>query len=144
MILSKLKAYLFFQFILIALLSLYQLTWLASSKIKGNINQHEVVSYVTTGGKAIVYDVEYYVDDEMYFVRENIEPLTDEIRYNILFPSFAIINTFENLWIPVITIFSLFFIATSIIFLPTKNNQIIPNGSSIVLTKAKPFIKIIS
>jgi hypothetical protein len=144
MTLSKPKAYLYLQVIFIVILGLYQLTWYASTTVMGNINEHKVTSYTRTGGKAIVYDVEYYVNDEMYFVRENEVPLSNEIRYNILFPSYAVINTNTNLWTPICVSFLLFFIATTIVFLPIKNNQIIANGSSILLTKTKPYIKIIS
>lgn len=144
MIMSKLKAYIYLQTIFIALLFLYQLTWYLSPTVIGDINKHNVTSYTRTGGKAIVYDVEYYVNDEMFFVRENEEPLSNEVRYNMLFPSYAVINTNTNLWTPIYASFLLFFIAITIIFLPIKNNQIIPNGSSFILSKNKPYIKIVS
>ena len=144
MTLSKLKAYIYLQTIFIALLFLYQLTWYISPTVIGNINKHKVTSYTRTGGKAIVYDVEYYVNNEMFFVRENEEPLSNEVRYNMLFPSYAVINTNTNLWTPICVSFILFFIVSSIVFLPSNNNQIIANGSSIVLTKTKPYIKIVS
>lgn len=144
MTLTKLKAFLYLQVIFIVLLFLYQLVWLVSPTVIGNINKHKEKSYVMNGGFVFVYDVEYYVNDEMYFVRENEIPLSNEVRYNILFPSYAVINTNINLWAPVCISFSLFFLATTIIFLPIKQNQLVPNGSSIVLIKTKPYIKIIS
>lgn len=144
MTLTKPKAFIYLQTIFIVLIFLYQLVWLVSPTVIGNINKHKERSYVMTGGFVFVYDVEYYVNDEMYFVRENEVPLSNEVRYNILFPSYAIINTSTNLWTPVCISFLLFLIATTIVFLPVKHNQIIPNGSLIVLTKSKPYIKIIS
>lgn len=139
---SKLKAYFLLQITFIAVLLLYQSMWFISPVIKGTINQHNVQSYTRTGGKAIVYDVEYFVDDEKYFVRENVVPLTDEVRYNFLFPGYATLNHTDYLWTPIITVYVILFLVSTIIFLPVKNNQIIANGSFIFLSSKKPFIKI--
>jgi len=142
MTLSKPKAYFLLQIVFAAVLLLYQLMWFICPVVKGSIYEHNVQSYTRTGGKAIVYDIEYFVDGEKYFVRENVAPLTDEIRYNFLFHSYATLNHTDYLWTPIITIYVILFLVSTIIFLPVKNNQIIANGSLIFLSFKKPFIKI--
>ena len=143
MILSKLKAYLFFVYCFICLVFFYQSVWLFSDVVNS-----QVIGFTVENRRPkeieLVY-VKYQVNGKSYtrsFMKGDLAYRSKnvEIRYLKFLPGIARVNSFLGFWGFAIITSVVYFSIITIIFL---RKDIVPNGSKFQLSKHKPFVKLI-
>jgi hypothetical protein len=138
--LSKIQAYLFFLFSLIAICILYQAIWLFSKTTTG-----EILNFGTGSGRDYKHvenvTIRYRVQNKEYlntYLRNDLEGTIQRvpIKYLIFAPSISRMDNFIGNWGLVLVVFLIIFSCVSIFFLI---QQIVPNGSVFVLSLSYPF-----
>ncbi len=145
MILTKPKTYLLLQTLIICLLVLYQCLWLFADTVEGRIVSFPERYKNSDNGGYI--GVEYIVDGVLYneYFTRNARPkqfTNIPIKYFSFYPSYSRADNDFDAWMPSIIFYLIFFLGTTILFLPYKNT-VIPDGSLFEIKLKFPFIKLI-
>lgn len=143
--LTKLRAYLTIQATVIGLCLLYEGAWLFSRTTTAGITSFGHLSSYRRGHSINTMDAYYVVDGKEYdasylrsgyFSTDGLIP----VRYLIFAPSISRPDTFMGNWgVPIVT-FPIIFLISTIAFL---QKEIIPHETIFVLSRKKPFIKLI-
>lgn len=143
--LTKLRAYLTIQATVILLCLLYESAWLFSRTTTAGITGYGHLSSYRRGHSVNTLDAFYVVDgieyDASYLRNEYTSPDGRlPVRYLIFAPSISRPNTLMGNWGVPIVAFPIIFLISTIAFL---QKEIIPHETIFVLSKTKPFIKLI-
>ncbi len=147
--LSKIRAYFLLQALFIGLILLYNTPWLLSSVAIGRIDEFNNghLKWYRDGLYKERMDVSYFVEGTAYLDNFSRNAIPDsqtaiEVRYLNFAPSISHINSFEENYEGSIVCYLVLFMVSTIIF--AIPNDIIPKGSLFVISKEKPWIRMIT
>ena len=139
--LSKFSAYLLFVCAILVILLCYQGVWLFSKATHG-----EILNFGHGSGKGYKHienvRIQYAVDNKIYedtYLRNGLKDTTRQIaiRYLLFAPSISRVDTFIGNWGFFVVVFVIAILCISIFFLI---QDIIPNGSVFIVSRAYPFV----